>query len=125
MVDARRIKNVSLRRSFSLPTNCDSVTKPCLRQDFSQHPFHGFFLPKRPPIFLTALAGFCASDLAPPGTNPPAQPSCDLSMPAARPRTSGTNLGSAVVPSIMKGMVVPFLQLPPPLLPSKPPKPFA
>src|ERR1035438_2112433 len=121
-VDARCAKEVSPMLSRTENKNNYS-TNSCPRKRQSQH--HGFFLPKSPPTLLMAFVGFCAWLFTPPGTNPPAQPSCDLSIPAARPPISGTNLGSAVVPWTVKGMVVPFLQLAFPPLPSRPPGPLA
>src|SRR6476661_2439886 len=86
----------------------------------------GFFFLKRPPRAFMVSAGVCVAPFAAVEPRPPAQPSCDLSKPAARPPTSGINFGSAVVPRIRKGTVVPLLQpppLPPPeALPRRPPK---
>src|SRR5262249_5634691 len=86
-----------------------------------------FFLPKRLVIastgFCWLLAAFPLALLLPEALLAvlPMQPSCDLSIPAARPPTSGTNLGLDVVPSTMKGTVVPLLQpLPPVTFPNKP-----
>src|SRR6266436_10282896 len=78
----------------------------------------------------TGLLGFCCcccgEALA--CEAPPKQLSCDLSMPAATPPTSGINLGSLVVPLIWNGIVGPpplaFLQpprMPPAGLPAAPP----
>src|SRR5580700_8742801 len=94
-----------------------------------EHSGHGagycgvFFFLKRPPRPLMASAGTLPASFPTPEPRPAAQPSCDLSMPAASPPTSGMNFGSAVVPLIWKGTVVPLLQPPPPpdALPRSPP----
>src|SRR5277367_6839525 len=85
----------------------------------------GFFFPNRPPTLFTAFAGACAPAPAAPVTSPPAQPACDLTIPAARPPASGTNFGSAVVPLIMNGMVVPPLHALLEPLPVALPRPLA
>src|SRR5271163_2267155 len=85
----------------------------------------GFFFPNSPPTLFTAFAGACTPPAAAPVTRPPAQPACDLTMPAASPPASGTNFGSAVVPLIMNGMVVPPLQALFAPLPVTPPIPLA
>src|SRR5215472_17677994 len=59
----------------------------------------------------TGFAGFalgfdCDLAVVPP---PPRQPSLDLNISAAIPPTSGTNLGSEVVPLIWNGTVNPLL----------------
>jgi hypothetical protein len=58
----------------------------------------GFFFLKRPPRLLMASAGALPTSFPAPEPRPAAQPSCDLSMPAASPPTSGMNFGSVVVP---------------------------
>src|SRR5580704_15149843 len=54
-----------------------------------------FFFLKRPPRLLMASAGALPASFPTLEPRPAAQPSCDLSMPAASPPTSGMNLGSA------------------------------
>src|SRR5271155_6067788 len=96
-----------------------------LRKDVGIARSQGFFFPKRPPTLFTAFAGVCAPAPATPVARPPAQPACDLIMPAASPPASGTNFGSAVVPFIMNGMVVPPLHALLEPLPVTLPRPFA
>src|SRR5580693_6061418 len=103
---AELVNEVVARHSFSAK-RCDQQSDSNRRRVRSTEKRQGFFfLPRRPPRALTASVGVCGAALAPAAVAPPAQPSCDLSMPAARPPTSGINFGSAVVPWIMKGTLV-------------------
>src|SRR6266852_2911161 len=93
----------------------------------------GFFFLNRPPRASIGLFVFCCCCCGEALACEPApkQLSCDFSMPAATPPTSGINFGSDVVPLIWNGSVGPlpplaFLQLPkrPPAAPPAPPVTF-
>src|SRR5215472_16464628 len=117
-----------MRRNQTNPTNRRTrLVRSFLRVKVGDgNWFYGFFFLNKPVMASTGLSGLglcCAlvpAVLAPP---PPKQPSLDLNMSAAMPPTSGTNLGSAVVPLTWKGTVKPLLQSPPATFPRIPPSP--
>src|SRR2546426_2321234 len=106
-----------------LPFSHAAVKRPLCRVN-PRGRRYGFFFLKRPVRASTALLGF-GCDLSAAVLLPPKHPNFDLNISAARPPTSGTNLGSEVVPLIWKGTVKPLLHPPPVTLPRRSPRPPA
>src|SRR5437899_11237786 len=94
-----------------LPFSHAAVKRPLCRVN-PRGRRYGFFFLKRPVTASTALLGF-GCDLSAAVLLRPKHPNFDLNISAARPPTSGTSLGSEVVPVIWKGTVKPPWNLPP------------